>query len=362
MSRELDRIHDELIAAPDGAEKIALAKRGYMLADRENEISYSLRFRFEYIKENAFFGDRLQIYLAFPEALRLYDSYVKHNPHTKYTIDILWDYKWLIQCAVNYYQISSRQFDAFSADYERRLTQAGYSLRSLNLYKAIFYMKKDPEEAERYYTKYLQYKRDMYSDCEACERCDEMRYLIGAGRLDDALEVGDDIFSRRLTCEEQPYEASAEVLREYCNIMLSGDFSVAEKAPEHIENVKKGLKKGVITHRAPYVILYYALTGETSKALPFFKKYGVIINDNHEPEARFEFDIAAARLFKSIGKSNYRLKLAADHPVYKESGVYDCEEISSYYCEDAAVIAQKFDKRDGTDAHMKRAEFVTARL
>lgn len=360
MSRELDNIVTEYNRAQNGAAKIALAKRGYKLADEENDVYFSLWFRSMYITQHAIYGDSLQIYLVFPELLKLYDRYEDTNVRVRNHIDVVWYYKWVIQCSVTYYQVSRKQFEVFVDDYEKRLKSLGYSRRALCLYKALFYIKIEPDKAEEYFEEHLKLERDIYSDCEACERCDEMKYLIAAGRFDEAIEIGRAIFERKLTCDEQPYESYGVVLSECCNRILGGDFSMLEKGIDSIDHVKQGLKKGLIANRAADIIMFYALTDESAKALPFVKKYGIIINNAHVPRDKFEFAIAMARLFRSIGKSKYKMKLAVEHPLYREDGIYNCDEICRHYIDEARLLAQHFDERNGTSKYKERLLVVTA--
>ena len=357
ISPELKAVSREFDLAPNGPVKSALAKKAYMLADKEHNLGKSVWFRYKYIEQEDFYGDPLQLILVYPELLKLHDEYVK-TVSDSYTFYVYWSYKWLLQNAKGFYQISQKQFDAFAEDYKRRLTESGYSLRTLYLISAGFYSFIDQERAETYYKNFLRCGRDRLSDCAACERSNEMHYLIDTGRFDEAVRLGQEIFDNKLTCIEQPYEASGVLLEEYVNMMLSGDDSVMEKCARHIDNIAKGLKKGVVLSRVSHIILYYALTGETTKALSYFKKYSLAVHKQHSPGVQFELDIACAKLFKTINKKSYRFKLTPEHPVYKESGVYNCEELSSFYLDDAMFIAGKYDARNGTDIHMKRISLV----
>lgn len=358
MSREIDAIVRAYRTAHNGIEKINLAKKGYLLADRENDTDSSLWFRFEYIQQNCFYGDMLQVYLMFPEILKIYDEYVKLCPHTSYTRTLIWDYKWILQNARYYYQISTRQFNAFVMDYKRRLIENGYSLRSLHLYMALFYSFISPDKAAQYFDAHLHEKRDSRSDCVACERCNEMEYLVAANRFEEALELGQPIFEGRMTCTEEPYDACGVVLCECCNRFLAGDTAALDACGEHAENIKQGLRKGVLPYRAANVILYHTLLGETSKALPYYKKYSLILSRVHNPGEIFEFDLAAARFFQTVGRPAYRFKLVPEHPLYRESGVYSCDELRDHYLSEAVAIAQKLDARNDTDLYKKRVELT----
>ena len=101
------------------------------------------------------------------------------------------------------------------------------ALRLLMLHTAADEIRNLPERETCAVIFRFRLAEDRLSDCAACERSNEMAYLIMTGRFDEAVRLGQEIFDNKLTCIEQPYEASGVLLDAYVNMMLSRSSGTA---------------------------------------------------------------------------------------------------------------------------------------
>ena len=163
MNKEMRKIWTKSYMVSHGKERMDLYQQGWELADQLNDYAQQLRFRMEYIKESAFYDDAMQMYVVFPVMLKKHDEYVKEHGTDPATYDILWKYKWIIENARFFYQITQVQFEKFSEDFKRRCEENGYSLRSYYEYGFNFYEKIDREKADEYYHNFLKCKREASS-------------------------------------------------------------------------------------------------------------------------------------------------------------------------------------------------------
>ncbi len=353
MSIELNTIYrNYYYNSSNGEEKIDLCKRGYTLADKEGNDEYSLLFRLEYVEQQVFYGDMMYAYLIWPEVLKIYDKFVEMKPYTSYTRTVLWEYKWIVENAKSFNQISLKQYEAFVRDFKRRYIKADKSLRTLNLYLANFYSVIDREKAEEFYQKYKRLKRDDRSDCIACERKSEGEYLINTDRFEEGREMYRDIFSGRLTCTEEPYDAYGVLLKKLNSVMVHGDLSVKEEALARRNAIKPAFRRGLLHHLSGDIIGCYAILGDFKNAMLYYKKYCIEMMRNHVPGEKFRFNMGAAMLFKLADNPKRRVKLSPEHPLYNEAGVYNDKDFYDYYLNELVTTANKLDARNGTNYYM----------
>lgn len=362
MTKEMREIWMKSYMVSHGKERMHLYQQGWELADQMGDYESQFRFRDEYLCEACFYGDAMQMYVVFPIMLKKHDEYVKEHGYDPHTKDILWNYKWVLENAHFFYQISKEQFERFSQDFKRRCEENGYSLRTYYEYGYNFYERIDKEKAESFYQQFLKCKRDRLSDCEACERDQEVKYLLVSGQKEKALEKAQDLFERRLTCKEVPDITYGRLLQYYNQQMLIGVIEYSDE----IHNLQEKLKYSIQSRQicVEYVgdlLLSYSLTNK-AKALNWFKKYCDYIENMNNPHYKFYFAIGAMHFFGEMtDKENYRMKLKSGYSQYRENGVYRPGELFHYYKEIAVEIASKLDKRNGTDCFSQIVERVEKR-
>ena len=346
---ELTEIAKQLPFTEHGAPRLALLKKAYKIADQENLTDYQIDMRLDYIDEATFYDDIMLIYVLFPEVLKLHDKQVEEKGHCAMTYRVMWEYKWLLEHAVEFYQISIGQFEAICTDFQERCQHLAYSMKTSYQYQFMFYMYCNEEKAQEAYKHFLKEKRGVLSDCVACERDMQVRYLLVTGRMNEAEEAAHDLFSGKLHCEEVPNVTYGQFLRSCNQLIASGNTEVLEKASAYCREIRASVVREKIgTGYIGDILLYYSLT-DTAKALPFYKKYWHYFEKNKNPMQQFYFALAACHFFSGMkGKKKFHMKLPTDFPFYQENDQYDVNELTSYYNQHATDIMQKLDQRNGS--------------
>lgn len=361
----MDRIElEELIEQTESVpERLALLRKAWEMADEEQDYENQIRYRLNYIRDCCFYYDVMEVYVIFPEVLRLHDEHMREYGYDSMTPDILWDYKWLLENAHEFYQISEKQFEKLFGDCKRRYLKEGYSPRPLYSYRFMFYLNIDKEKAKEAYKDFCDSKRDWRSDCHACERSKEVQYFLGADNFGRAAKIAQPLIDGQLKCAEQPECTIGDFLRYYNEKLLNGDPDYAEPAGNLCEKLKRIIeRKGTATTYMSEILLYYALENP-SKALSYYKKHGLYFEESRNPLIKFRFAIGAIAFLSNLRvKGTYKMELSPEFPFYREDDTYDVKALMDYYVEKARDIAQKMDQRNGTDVFVRRFHITLEQL
>ena len=357
----MDRIElDELIEETESVtERLPLLRKGWEMADAQQDYESQIQYRLDYISDCCFYYDVMEIYVIFPEVLRLHDAHVKEYGYDSMTSSILWDYKWLLENANEFYQISVKQFETLYEDCKRRYLEQGYSLRPLHSYRFTFYLNIDKEKAKEAYVDFYNSRRDWRSDCHACERCKEVQYFLGIEDFGRASRAAQPVIDGQLKCAEQPECTIGDFLRYYNEKLLEGDADYADPAGNLCEKLKRIIeRKGTATSYMSEILLYYALE-KPEKALTYYKKHGLYFEESRNPLNKFRFALAVLVFLSNLHeKDTYKMELSTAFPFYREDDTYDVKELINYYMEKVRDLAQKLDARNGTEVYTQRLVLV----
>lgn len=70
---------------------------------------------------------------------------------------------------------------------------------------------------------------------------------------------------------------------------------------------------------------------------------------------RFGCDMTEALKYES--RPEVKLELPEEFPLYNDSGIYNVEELRTYFYNQAKELAQQYDARNGNKGHMERLEY-----
>lgn len=342
---EIDKWIEE---TPHGKNRMEVCRKAWEKADKYEYYKGQMDYRFQYMSESAFYDDNLEMYVVFPAILKLHDKHVKEYGYDDKTETVVWRYKWLLGDAAEFYQISQKQFEMFSEDFKKRCIQNGYSLRSYYQKRYKFYMDIDKKMAAECYQEFSKCHRDAMSDCHACERYTEVKYLLNENDLEQALKRAEPLLRGQMTCGEEPECTYGIFLQYYNRKMKDGNMEYKASAAEMCEKLKRGIaRRGVATEHIPDILMYYSIA-EPSKALGYYKKNWSLFETNRNPVVKFNFAIAAMQFFNNLKeKKSYKMTLDVTFPFYNEKNTYNVEELKAYYRKAAEEIAGKFDQRNG---------------
>ena len=320
-------------------------------ADQAGLVLWQVRARWTYVQEVSIYGDALKAYIVYPKLLRITDDYQEKNGKMPDQLEVLWCYKFLTENAVAFYQVSRQEFCKLTEDMKRRYQSAGYSLRAVYQKCFEFYDGIDDKLAEEYYTLFLRETRDGISDCHACERSAEVKYLLARGKVDAAVRKAEPVVSGRLTCAEQPELTYMHFVRDQVFRTLAGKPGNAfaeEHLSEYVDYVRRAMKREHILENEAGVMLMYDCLYEPNKALPWIKAHCDYTETFRQPYAVFAFALGMLLFLRGIREKNgakrsdYRMKMDRRFRFYREDGVYNIRELYDYYDGLAKEIAQKF--------------------
>ena len=214
----IEELLESARAMKHGAAQVATVEEAVQLADMCGEEHLAFRARKRLIECTIFSGFPEKTLVAFAWCLGRCDEDPERFHEKEWLLfgaDLLWSYKWVIENAPNFPQISRAQLDETAADMTRRYAKYGLSPRPVHLQRTRLAMTVDDSQrdAAREFEAFAAAPRDEYADCEACERNFEVEYLLHAGEHDQAFARAQPLIDKSLGCGEVPHITMAILLR-----------------------------------------------------------------------------------------------------------------------------------------------------
>lgn len=355
-----DDLYNQIDAAPNGKASMEICRKAWELADKYHYYDGQIDYRLQYMSQSVYYDDILEIFVVYPQIIKLHDEHIKEHGYDENTRDILWLYKWLLENAQAFYQISLEQFELFCEDFKKRCIQHNYSLRAYYQFRFLFYQNIDKDKVKEYYEEFSKCNRDDMSDCHACERSKEVEFFLTIGEKDKADSRFLPLSMKKLTCADEPENTYGIYLRYYNQELAKGNVEYMDAAKKICEKVRHAIvHKGTATTYTGDILMYYAIA-EQGKALDYYKKNWNFFEKNRNPMLKFWFATAAVHLFNHLkDKKSYKMSMPTTFPFYNEENVYDVGQLKTYYLDYAQDIAVKMDKRNGTNYYEKILELMT---
>lgn len=162
---EIETIQLQIGQSEHGKSRMELLKKAYEMGDENNDYYNSMKYRLEYMEEALFYDDDLLIFIIFPEILKMHDNHIREYGYDKFTYDIMWGYKWMLDSIEKYYQISLEKFEEYMSDFKSRCEKNGYSLRKYYQIKMEMYQRIDLKKTREAYEMMKRCQRDELCDC-----------------------------------------------------------------------------------------------------------------------------------------------------------------------------------------------------
>lgn len=345
---------DELLARAEalghGMGQYALTDEAVRLADSHNDIKAGFHTRLEYIKATMFSGQPDKMLVAFSWCLAQVDA----DPQRFDLYRLLWQYKWVIGSLPDFPQIERHQIAEMFADMERRFLAYGATPQAVwNKRRGVAIHMGDQESARNAHQMMATLKRDGLSDCLACEMDEAVTYYHFMGDDQTALEKARPILRDRYSCSEVPHTTFAQVL---LPLLRLGRGS--EAMPYHIRGYRMIAKnpakfiKQIAEH-----IKFLALTGNYPRGLRLMEKHLNLGLETCCPAWTFDIYLAMKLLMERLaeaGMVTIRVRTPATFPARTESGEYEVNALRDWFTQQAAELADRFDRRNGNDYHRRR--------
>lgn len=325
-----------------GEARMAAMRDAIREADRQQDSRWRFQFRYDYLEESIFSGDRYSALIVFPELLKLYDDTPILYEDAAYAHNLLVCFRWIVEAAPEFPQISREQIDGYFREFKKRLRQQGKSLSIYYQKRCLFYMHVDRNIAAMCFYRFLEEELDDISDGRSFYHEQQVEYYLSIGEEEKALKAAAPVLDGSIRSDNVPQLMRAEFARYYTS---KSDFDKAMQYAKPIERIVDG---NPYYHDLLGTLLTLYSVCEPKRAVELFNRNYTAFAASKNPWLRMLFAIGAAHLFAQV-KQHPELQ-AEIHVPYTGS----VQELGEQMAHTAADYAAKFDARNGTDDYMQR--------
>lgn len=329
-----------------------LLKEAIRIADENEDVEWATELRLDLIYVlNLLSADREEVAVF----SRILDDYENHKDVIKEN-DLLWKYKWVWSCLFDIPEIPMEKIMAVGEDYKTRILRNGYSLRSYYHRWAgeYIYMRRF-DKVKEYIDKMLAEKMDDLT-CDACELNFILDYYLETGQFDEAYSRAQPLISKQVTC----FEAN---MRAYLKLSYyaqkAGRPEIAADMCARAEEALAGREKD------EYILLYmglfiaYCMMTKPDRGWEYAERcIAWSTRTNTMKRYRFSCDMVEALKYES--RTEVRLSLPEEFPLYQPEGIYRVDDLRRYFYRQAEELAQQYDARNGNSGYMDRLKEIMA--
>ena len=331
-----------------GAARVKALKNAIHAADEAKDDEWSFRFRHRCIQASTFGGDEVDSMILFPEMMALYDRSEdlqadEDNLHT-----LLWDFKWIINDAVDFTHIPLDQIESLNAEFKKRLEANGKSLRPYYYLRenTLLQTGRVPDPSESGYYRTL--PEDDLKDCKACEASHDVNVALLQEKREMAEAKSRPIFSGELRCAEIPHRTYAHWI-DYD--LRHGDFAHGKRLAKRLYPMVRGDMKHLF--RIGTLLCFYS-KADRAIGVNIFRHELPNFMECRNHAMRFAFANGAYHLFRNMQAPDVSMILPREFPLWKGDHHYSSAEMRDYFYEEASKLAAAFDKRNGNSSFTDR--------
>jgi tetratricopeptide (TPR) repeat protein len=303
------------------------------------ELAYDARDRV--IDAGTGAGEPQKALVAFAWCLAMCDQEPERFPESK----LHWRFKWILQTAPQFPEISREQLDGLLTDVERRFAKLGSgkgAAHKLRAYAAEYLG--DDEELERACAAWKAAPRDSLSDCHACDLDTEVDFLVRLGKDEAALKLAREIVRRNMRCWDVPTLTYARALP---SLLRTGDVETAQTWQRRGYPMLKRMKKKVVGSAGEH-LAYCAVTGDTARGLRILRETLPLAAEHSLASTQLTY-LAGAYLTlerAARGKGRVTLKLPESFGGSGSSEKHAADALGELLLDRARSIAARFDRRN----------------
>lgn len=345
---DVDAVKALAAGFPYGPAKTALLEEAVRLADAAGDVDEGYECRL-LLQEAATFGGRGDLLVAhFPWCL----GQVDRHPGRFDEHDLLWRYKWVCSQVIDLPDVPLAQVEGLLDDMADRFARYGRGRRAALRARYNLAMNRgEKAEAGRLFRAFLAAPRDELSDCPACESHAAVEHLLFVGKPAAAVDRAAELTAGRRRCESIPRETYPVILVPLLKLGRTGE------AASYYRAGVRALRGG---YPNPEVIGQYvdflALSGNLDRAVALAARHFAAAVESPEPNQQFSFALGLRLLadrLAAAGRETVRLRLPEPHPLARPGGAVPVGELGRYAAAWAGEIADRFDRRNGTDAYRR---------
>ena len=331
-------IKRDIMSSPD--DRIALLKQAINIADTHNDVEWGFDLRLDLIrdeKDTSRCDDSLP---AFTWILDVFDKY----PDTFNERDFLWEYKWMLGSVRRNSAISMEQIESIAEDFKTRLLRNGYSLRPYYTAKAhMAFFLGNLGDARKFIDLRNKEIRDDMANCHACELDDDVELELRLGNLEKALTVGNEMLTKKVTCGHMPFSCYCTCVKYF---QKAGDMDKALEFFKKAESDLAELDEDTSPISEIGLMLNFLTEYDKEKAWRFFEQHAHW-NVDSEDYLDFLFSLNVLPLLKGEGTKELDVNPMLEWS--RNDNTYNLTDLYTYYYDRAKDLADRFDKRNGSN-------------
>ncbi|HUG93873.1 MAG TPA: hypothetical protein VML55_23795 [Planctomycetaceae bacterium] len=340
-------LHELLAEArrlPEGPARVALCEAAVREADASGDLDAGYNARLELISAAEYSGADERALVAFSWCLAQFDRHPdRFHPH-----GLLWRYKWILDNASDFPQLSLAQIERMEDDMEARVTRLGWSPRPVHYLRWANRMRIGNPDGRlmEFFEKWEAAPRDALADCPACERNKHIELLVRLGENERSLEVAAPILAGFLSCAEVPDGTYARLLTALVRL------GQTERARELQRRGHRAVsRKPALLYEAASHVIFLVETGDLARAARLLEKNLPWAVATANVNDRFSLYLAATRLTQALAdrpRKTRKLDLPRELPCYQADGTYRPAELANWFRGESVAMARQFDERNGT--------------
>jgi len=332
---------EDYYAAEDQKSRLEALENLVRLADSAGDIHGAYNARMEMVQCANFAGQNDKALVAFTWCLSQSDKFPdQFDMHS-----LLWKFKWILENAPTFSQISKEKIYELQDDLQKRLQESGYNLRPILFLRWVNAMRMGEfERAGQHMEKWRETTRDNMADCKACEENKLSEYFGRVGQLDRSVEVAEKLLDGRMTCAEVPHLTFGHLVPTYLKL---GRVDELKKNHSAWYNLIKD-NEDLLTPIARQFLLLGG-TLQFPQAVAIFERHSSWAVRTVSDEDRFNFYDAAGLVFEKMSQSEstIRLHVPDGFEFKRDDQTYQCEELAQWFQREATSLATRFDQRNG---------------
>jgi tetratricopeptide (TPR) repeat protein len=343
LEDKYDEIFDELYDMSYSKSSLKKAQDLFKVAETMNNLESMFEAQNEVMDHSNFTGN-IEIFMtSFAWCRAMVDKY----PGKFSDYDIIWKYKWAIDHALDFPQISLEKINELFEDLKSRSSANEKSRSITTLRMTMWRICNEPAKLVEAVQNFQKSIRDSNSDCAACLADLELQALLYLGRDEEAIQKAQPIITGKLTCAEIPHYTYGHIL---CATHQSDpDLALAYH--------KKGYKM-VKDHSIDFIhnhMKYLINTEQLSAALIMFEKHLKQLKDS-TPINRLQFCLNSLKLMKKLQEAKQTevsINLPQGYKDLSAEGKVEVRKLKTTLHDQAQNLVKSFDARNGNSAFEK---------
>ncbi len=334
--------------------KTRLCQEAVQLADAAGDEELADRARHDLVSAATFNEEHEIAMVHFAWRLARYD---RISPDS-FDYSLMWSYKWIMDNAADFPEIPRSRVEEMLADFTRRLSKFNcartIAKRHLVWYKHL----KDETRMREWLDKWHGSRRDVLSDCTACDANFDVGLLVSDDKHEEAIKLAHRMIAQKMKCAVVPSSTHAKILVPLLRL---------ERYEEAFASHRAGMR-AIRGHNDPhrlarYHIEFLGLTHNWTRGLRlierFLHQHLALANSS----TRFEI-LSATKLFLQLwlteAQTRKKLRIGPiDNFIKRDAkGLVDGQLLMQWCAQEAELIAQRFDERNGSDTYTGRLKWM----